>query len=143
MLSIRESLCRAGKLPRTDHVLRERARLLAEEDRDLVEAVLLSGEPVDRVARLKGMTPRAVRHRLHRLGGRMRSKRFRQILRVRRYLAPADAEIATRRYCHGLSLEALAAERGMTLHALRRRLDAIAAQVRLLVDGVNGRRRGA
>ncbi|MFW6133207.1 MAG: hypothetical protein ACOC8F_04865 [Planctomycetota bacterium] len=142
-LPLRETICRTYELPRTDQVLQQRARLLTGEQRDLLEAVVLSGQPIRRVARMKGITPRAVRWRLHRLARRMNSPRFRQVLHAGPYLPPEDVHVAKRRFCQGVSLHDLAEELDISLHALRRRLDRITAQMSLIADGIAGRRRGA
>ena len=128
-ISLKESLARKKDLPRSDEIIRCRAELLPRADRDLIEAVLIHGHPTRSLARMMGTTPRAVRDRARRLARRLVSKRFLYVARALPYLSPQDSELAKRYFCQGATHRQLCGEVGMTLHALRRRLDRIAAQV--------------
>ena len=135
-LAIKEHICRGYHLPRSDAVLKARAEFLGQNDRDLVEAVLIEDQPVDVVARMKGMTIRTLNHHLHRLGRRMASSQFVQTIRSMSYLDPDDARIARRCFCQSASQRKLAVELGLSVHALRRRLD----QVRARIDAIAGQK---
>ncbi len=56
-MSLRESVLRAQKLPRDDAIIRSRAQLLSPEDRDLVEAVLIVGQPTESLRRFPAHRP--------------------------------------------------------------------------------------
>lgn len=106
-----------------------RAGFLRQRDRDLVEAVLVEGQPVKAVARMNGMTPRALRCHIYHLARLMVSRDFVQTVRAVAYLERQEAYIATRCYCHEVSQRDLAAELGLSVHALRRRLDQISSRI--------------
>jgi hypothetical protein len=131
-ISLRENICTAGKLPRNEGILMTRAELLAQEDRDLIEAVILRGQSAESVGRMMNASPRAIRQRVHRLGRRLTSKRFMDVARAMPYLLPQDALLSKRYFCQGASYRRLSREFGMTDHALRKRLDRIAAQIQAI-----------
>jgi len=133
--AIKEHICRACQLPRSDVVLRARAEHLLQADRDLVETVLVEGQPVEVVARMKGMSKRAMRHRLRRLARRLVSRDFVRAMRAMEYLDPQDAYVAKKLFCEGMSQRKLAAKLGLTTHALRQRI----YQVRARIDVIAGR----
>jgi len=136
-LAIREHVCNACRLPRSDGVLMARAEFLSQADRDLVEAVLVEGQLVKSVARMKGMTPRSVALRIHRLARLLVSKEFIEVIRSVAYLDPDDAHIARQWFCQQVPQRRLAAEIGLSVHGLRRRLD----QVRARIEVIAGQRR--
>ncbi len=139
--TIKEHICRSRRLPRSDEVLRGRAEFLTQDERDLVEAVILKGQPVKTVARMVNQPARTVRRRLHKITRRLASTRFLGALRAMPYLEPEDAYLATRWYCQDASQARLAQESGLTIHVLRRRLDQIAAQIAILDRQRRARRR--
>lgn len=128
-ISLRERVCRAAQAPRSDTILMGRAELLAVEDRDLIEAVLIRGQTASSVARLMGWTPKRVRGRVKRLLRRMNSRAFLDAARALPYLAPADAALARLHFCQGLAHRKLCVRLGLTVHAMRRRLDRVSAQI--------------
>ena len=131
-LPLKESIARCQKLPRTDAVLWGRAQLLEPADRDLVEVVLIRGEPAALMARIQGASPKRVRARVRQLGRRLASRRFVDAARALAYLDAPDAELARLRFCGGLGLKALSGRLGRPVHQLRRRLDRIAAQIAVI-----------
>ncbi len=142
-LPFKDALCEASDRPGADAPLRARTAMLPPRERDVVEAALFRDQSVRRIAQLRGLTPRAVRYRLNRGMRRMRSERFRQTMRARAFLSPDDARLAALRFCQAVPIARLAGREGVSLHAMRRRLDRIAAQISLLSDGVAGRRRAS
>ncbi len=129
--ALRENICRASRLPRNDHVLMGRAEFLRPEDRLLIEAVLVRGQPTKSVARMMGVTPRTVRLRVRRLGCRLASRRFLNAVRTLRYLESRDVELARLHFCGGMSHRELSSQLGLSVHKVRRRLDKISAQIAL------------
>ncbi len=128
-LPLREDICLAEKPPRIDEVVMGRAELLAEGDRALLEAVVARGLSAAAVARMMGLPPPVVRRRVRRLCRLVGSSRFLDAARALPYLAPKDAELARLRFCQQATHEELCERFGLTWHRLRRRLDAIAAQI--------------
>jgi len=128
-LSLQEKLHRGGRLPSSEAVLLGRARLLARLDADLIEAVVVRGQPTRVVARLMGLKARAVRDRVNRLVRRMASRSFIDAARAMPCLPPADAELAKLRFCEGHTQRGLCQRLGLTSHELRRRLDRVTAQI--------------
>ncbi len=128
-LSLKESICSATRLPRTDAVLKGRARLLATDDRRLIEAVFLNNQPVSMLADIMGISPRGLRSRIRRLCRHMTSRRFLDAARALPYLPPDDARVARMIFCQRLPRAQVADEVGLTVHKLRRRIDRISAQI--------------
>lgn len=131
-LSLRESLAVAVDLPKTDAVLMGRAELLAPADRDLLEAVLVHSQPTALLGRMLGVSPMAIRKRVHRLCKRITSKRFLEVARTLSYLNIEDARIARLYFCQAVPQRTLAKQLGITQHHLRRKLDHIRAEVATL-----------
>ena len=128
-ISLRENICRAGKLPRSDAVLMGRAELLKTEDHDLLEAVLILGQSTTSLARLMKTTPRDIRYRVGRLCRHLTSRRFLDAARALPYLDKETGELARLRFCQGASHRELCCRFNITWHRLRRRLDHLAAQI--------------
>lgn len=129
-LPLREStLAPSNGFARNDSILLGRAELLDQADHDLVEAVLIAGQPATLVGRMVGLSPEQVRCRVRRLTKRLVSKQFVEAARALRYLSPPDAELARLRYCAFMDLETLARRLDIKPHALRRRLARIRAQI--------------
>ncbi len=137
-LTLRESICIATKLPRNDAIILRRGVLLAPEDRDLVDAVLIRGQSTRSVAGMMGKSARAVRTRVCRLGRMLTSRKFLSAARSMSYLSPADADLAKLYYCQGHSHRQLASRLGISIHVLRRRLDGIAAQIAVISKSRGG-----
>ena len=128
-LSLRESIAKTRPLPRTDAVLMGRAELLAPGDRDLLEAVLIRGQPAAALGRIMGVPGARVRKRIRRLCHRLTSAEFLDAARSLNYLARADAKLAKLHFCQGLSQRSLREAMGLSRHALQRRLDGVQAQI--------------
>jgi len=128
-LTLRESICRTKTLPRDDGVLMGRAELLAPRDRDLIEAVLVHGQPTRSIARMMAVTPRVVRDRVYRLSRLLVSRRFLDAARALPYLSPEDDALARLRFCTGMTHSQLCQRLAVTPHRLRRRLDRLSAKI--------------
>jgi len=131
-LTLRENICSARKLPQDQQVLIGRAELLTPEDRELVEAVLVRGQTVVSVANMMGLSPRTVGNRMRKLAARLTSRKFLDAARALRMLPRDDAVLARLRFCAGLSERKLAEKFGVSPHHIRRRIDAISAQIAII-----------
>ncbi len=127
--SLRESICRARKIPRSDAVLMGRAELCSPEDRDLIDAILIRGQSTQSAARMMKTTPRVVRRRVHRLSGHLTSRKFLNAARAIPYLPKEDAGLARMAFCECLSQRKLAKKLGISCHAVRRKLDMLSARI--------------
>lgn len=128
-LTLREDIAQVKTMPRNDDVLAQRSELLSRVDRDLIEAIVVRGQSVGTMARLMGVTPRALRQRVLKLSRRMLSEPFLSAARALPYLETSDAAIASAAYCQRLSQRELCVQFNLTWHALRRRLDQISARI--------------
>ncbi len=128
-LSFKESICRVRRMPKDSAVLAGRAELLAPGDRDLVEAVLVNGQSVSNLARIMGLTPRAVRSKIRRLSQYLISRRFLDAVRAIPYLPPGEAILARLHFCSCLTQAQLCGRLRVSPHNLRRRLDRVTAQI--------------
>jgi DNA-directed RNA polymerase specialized sigma24 family protein len=128
-MQLRENISIARKLPRTDVVLLGRSAFLGQEDRDLIEAVLVRGQPAALVARMTGTTAKAVRRRVHRISRRLSSRKFLDTVRALPYLPEEESLLARLFFCRGVPQRQIAQQMNITEHALRRRLDRLAAQI--------------
>jgi len=129
LLSLKETVAGRPHLCRSDAALMGRAELLGTGDRDLVEAVALSGQSTQAIARMLGITARVARSRVRRVMRRLNSREFLDAARALAYLPAEDANLARLRFCEGATYRALCARLGLTYHELRRRLDRISAQI--------------
>jgi DNA-directed RNA polymerase specialized sigma24 family protein len=109
-----------------------RAELLSAEDRELMEAVMVRGQTMRSVARMKGTSERSVGNRVRRLSERLASRAFLDAARALAYLPREDAMLASLRFCAGLSERKLAEILGASSHVVRRRLDRIGAQIAMI-----------
>jgi len=128
-LPLRESLCVAKELVRDDQVLRGRAELLDRKDQDLIEAIFIRGQSTASVGRMLGVPARRVRDRAARLRRHLVSRKFLDAARALPYLPREEAALAKRRFCQQTTHRELCGEFGLTSHALRRRLDQLAAKI--------------
>ncbi len=126
---LREHISIARNLPRTDAVLLGRAAFLIQEDRDLIEAVLVRNQPTALVARLLNLTPKVVRQRVHRISRRLSSRLFLDTIRALPYLPEEETQLARLYFCCGIPQRKLARELRITEYILRRRLDRLSAQI--------------
>jgi hypothetical protein len=123
---LRESIANVVRLPRNDDILIARAQLLSEQDRALIEAILLKGQSAAAVGRLIGEKTRLVRERVSR---RLCSRRFLDAARALAYLSADDAALARLAFCECLSHRELCRRLNLTEFHLRRRLDKITGQI--------------
>lgn len=128
-LSLRENICRAGRLPRDEQVLMGRAALLEERDRALIEAIFVRGQRTRAVGRLMGLSTRQVRSRARRLARLLTSRAFLEAARALPYLPREDVSLARLRFCAGLSQRDLSERLGISQHAVRTRLERLAGQI--------------
>lgn len=121
----------------------DRARHLPEPDRFLIEGVFRDGRPISDLAEMwrthrdGPKAPRALRRRVHRLVDRLLSPRFEIVAGLRHTWSPTRKRIATACVLHGLSTRQAADNLGVSLHTVRRQVDAINA----ICDAVTGGRR--
>lgn len=128
-IPLKEAILSARRLPRSDDILMARAELLAQEDRDLVEAIFVRGQSAKSVARMVDVDVRLLRQRVNRLARRMASRRFLNAARSLPYLARPDAMLARLRFCEGRTIRQLQARLEVSEHVLRRWLDHVTAQI--------------
>ena len=131
-LELKEHLIADRGMPRCEDVLLARAEHLGEADRGLIEAVFVRGQSVRSLAKLMRVDRRILRRRIRGLCRHLSSRRFLDATRALPYLAAEDAALARRHYCQGEPQAALASEMGISLHAVRRRLSRVSAQISLL-----------
>lgn len=93
-------------------------------DRALIEAVYREGLSAKDVARLRDEQPRAIRRRLRVLIARLLSKRFGFVLRERHAWPPTQRRVATVYFLQGRSLRETSTQLNLSLHAVRRAIDA-------------------
>jgi DNA-binding CsgD family transcriptional regulator len=128
-LPLKEGSCLPKDRPVVDERVLGRAELLAQGDRELIEAVLGRGQSAASVARMMGASPRTIQSRVRRLTRRLTSRSFLDAARALPLLSPQDAALARMRYCQGATYDQLCRQQRLTLHQVRRNLDRIAAQV--------------
>lgn len=131
-MPLKESVLQARRLPRSDDLLMERARLLQRDDRELIEAIFIRGQTTKSLARMMGMDMRTLRERVKRLTRRLASRKFLDAARSLPHLDAADAELARMRFCEGFKLRQLREHFNVTDHNLRRWLDHVWAQVSII-----------
>jgi DNA-directed RNA polymerase specialized sigma24 family protein len=131
-LSLRENICRNYRIPSDRAVLMGRADLLARDDRDLVEAVMVHGQTAAALARISGRDADGLRRRVNRLCRRLASRRFLEAARLLPYLPAEDAEIVKLHFCQRLGHRRIAQATGLSVHAVRRRIDHLTAQIQTI-----------
>jgi len=111
-----------------------RAAWLPADDRELVEAVFAHGRSVAAYVRTQrerglrpGLTERTARRRLRRLIQRLASPRFAFVIDQRRHWGATRRRVAMACVVQGLSLRQAARALGLSLHAVRRHMDAVDA----------------
>lgn len=113
-------------------VLMSRATLLSELDRYLVQGVFRDGRPLTELAALwegdgpgPRPTPKALRRRLRRLVERVLSPRFEFVAAHRHRWPPTRRRVATACVLHGLSCREAADKLRLSIHLVRRHMDAV------------------
>lgn len=132
-VSLRENLQTQHRLPRNDAVLMGRAELLAPDERDLIEAILIRGQKTTSIARLMGIPAKRLRQRMHRISRRLSSRSFLRAARALAYLPADEARLAQWYFCQRIPRRELRDRLGLTPHQLRRRIDRLSAQI----DAIN------
>jgi len=131
-LRLKDSIARSSPLPRDEQIIMGRAELLSTGDKDLVEAVLVRGQPATLIARIMGTSAKVIRARVRCLGRRLTSQRFLKAARALPYLDGDEAHLARLNFCAGVSQRRLARELGIPTHTLRRRLEHIAVKINVI-----------
>ncbi len=108
-------------------VLVGRAEWLGDEDRAIVSAVYQDGISAKDLANIRGQSPRCVRRRIHALVQRITSDEFAFVLRARDQWPPTRRRVATACVLRGMSLREAGDKLGLSLHAVRKHMDAVRA----------------
>lgn len=108
-------------------VLIERAEHLLADDRALIRTVYGQGLSVRAVAELRREPARAVRRRVRQLVSRMLSERFMLVVRRREQWPPTRRRVATACVLQGLPLRAASESLRLSLHTVRRHMEAVNA----------------
>ena len=106
-----------------------RAEWLLAEDRALICAVYRDNMTARQVAELRGTSARAVRRRLRALVQRLLSPRYEFVAQRREKWAPTRARVAVACVLQGRTLRGAAEHLKLSLHTVRRHMDAVAAQL--------------
>lgn len=104
-----------------------RAEHLLPDDRALLQAVFRDGMTAIDLARVTGTAPRALRRRIRLLAGRVLTARYAYVMRHREHWPATRRRVATACVLQGRSLRAAAAHLRLTLHVVRRHMDAVNA----------------
>lgn len=131
-VSFEEYMSSQARLPRDEQVLIGRLELLDDFDRQLVDAVVIRGQPTASLARLMGKSQRIIRDRVLSLMRRVASDDFLAAARSLPYLTGEERRIATRYFCQAATLRQLSQETGMTIHRTRRRIDQLRAKINVI-----------
>jgi hypothetical protein len=105
------------------------AGFLQPDERALVMAVLVDGQPIRLAARLMGQPYMSVRYRVRKLSRQLASRKCLAVARLMPYLSPVDATLAKLHYCSGHSCRRIGRMLGISHHDLRRRFDRIAVRI--------------
>jgi len=103
----------------------ERSELLLPEDHALIRAVYSEGRTAVEIARLQGVSARAVRARLRRLIARLASREFVVVARESRGWPPMRRRVASAVILQGRTLREAADELRLSLYAVRRHMEHI------------------
>jgi len=115
-----------------DGLLESRAGFLAQTDQDLIHAALIAHQPVMAMARMLGVTPRQVRHRVERLVERMNSPVFAGSAHAMHLLNRLQTQVAKTHIFEGRSLRRTAQEMSVSVETVRRVLAEIAGLVGIM-----------
>ena len=134
-ISLRANLLSRRKLPTSEAALMGRIEMLPDQDRALMEAVLVRGASAEVAARMVGAKSCVIRARVRRLSRRISSYDFVEVVRSLPYLHADDALMARLFYCEGLSQRRIGWRLGLSPHLVRRRLDRVRGQVATMRQG--------
>ena len=138
-ISLRESIARGATPLPEDALLQSRSLLLSDEDRDLVRAVLLFGQPTRMLARQGHTNARTIQRRVHQLLRHMQSERFLVAARIQDKLTPEQALVAKYHVCQRQTARQTAQRMQVKLHRVRR----LIYEVDAIVNGVIARRKAS
>lgn len=124
--AVEADLRRRRQRDMVEHLL-DRAACLPPDDLALLRAVYADGRTAVELAALMRCDARALRRRIRRLVERLLSPRFLFVLRHRDGWSATRKRVATACVLHGRSLREAAAELRLSLHTVRRHLDAVNA----------------
>lgn len=110
----------------SDIVIR-RAEWLRPDERALLHAIYGDGMTASRVAELSALDARVVRRRVRQLVYRCLSELFVFVLREREGWSTRRRQVATACVLHGRSMRDAARELGVSLHTVRREMEAVRA----------------
>jgi len=103
-------------------LLRDRARLLDDDDRQLLLASLDRGLTTRQLARLLGLHPSSVARRLQALRRRLCDRRVVALIDAAQALEPVDRQIGLGTFLRGQTIARLATETGLSEPRVRQRL---------------------
>ena len=135
--TLQQNVLSQRRLPESDAVLLNRAQLLDDRDRMLIEAVILHGQTAEQVSRLTGIQAYWIRRRTRQLVRLITSTAFASVMRTLSSLTPEEAQIAKLRYCRGLGLMEIGRRTGITQYQLRRQLDRVRGLIVTMRRGRN------
>lgn len=104
-----------------------RSDLLTPEDGALLRAVFEQGVSMRQLAAMRNESVRRVRNRVRTLATRSLSARFEFVMRRREDWPPTRRRVASACVLRGLTMREAAAELKVSLHSVRRHMDAINA----------------
>ncbi len=126
-------------------IIVQRAELLADEDRGLLEAVYSKGHTVQEVARLLGFSHpsqvRKLRKRVRRLVTRVSEPRFVFVMTSRAHWPRSRRRVGEQCMLRGDSMRGAAEHLGLTLHSVRQQCLRIDAMFEAAVDRALAERR--
>ncbi len=105
----------------------QRAEVLDEHDRALLQAIYAEGKSCAFVARLSNVPAHQVQRRVRELAKRVTSPQFAFVLRQRAHWNPTMARVATEVFLRGRSLKGAQNALKFTYHSVRRQRDAVLA----------------
>lgn len=108
-------------------VIADRAEWCIPDERALIHAMYRQGLSALQIAQIRGVPARIIRRRLKAIIARLTSHRFVFVLRHRDQWTPTRRRVATSVILQGRSLRQTAALLSISLHAVRRQMDAINA----------------
>jgi DNA-directed RNA polymerase specialized sigma24 family protein len=105
----------------------DRAKALPRDERVLVQTVLGAGVPASNMACVANCRPRTMQRRFNRVLRRLRSESFTFVMRNADRWPPLRRNVAQAVLLRGMTQREAASHLGLTVHAVRKELDRIAA----------------
>lgn len=128
-LSLIDGYAQTKEMPERQRDLVWLSSFLQPDERTLVMAVLIDGQPIRLAARLLGQPYMNVRSRVLKLSRQLASRKYLAAARLVPYLSPGDATLAKLHFCSGLSCRSIGRMLGISLHDLRRQFDRITVRI--------------